>query len=87
MAWTIELRSSVRHDLKKLDRKVADRVLDFLAERVASGDPRRIGEPLAGNLRGHWRYRVGDYRIICNLADERMVVLVIRIAHRSDVYR
>lgn len=88
MAWTIRLLESAKRDLRKLDSKTANRILDFLHRRLASLDsPRNLGEPLGGNLRGHWRYRVGDYRIICNIEDSQLVVLVIEIGHRREIYR
>ena len=74
--------------MRRLHRSEAKRIRDFLNERVASLDsPRRIGEALVGPLKGFWRYRVGDYRILCRIEDDKLVVLVIEIGHRSDIYR
>lgn len=88
LAWTIRLLETAKRDLQKLDRTTADRIDKFLRDRLSSLlDPREIGEPLAGNMRGHWRYRVGDYRIICNIQDRELIVLVIKIGHRREVYR
>ena len=89
MAWTIELSSEVDRQLKKLDTQVGKRILKFLRDRVASADnPRAFGKALQGSRLGEfWRYRVGDYRLICKIEDHRLVVLVLRAAHRSDVYR
>lgn len=88
MAWTIRLLESARRDLKKIDRKASDRIVSFLYKRLSSLDsPRMLGIPLGGNLRGHWRYRVGDYRIIRNFDDDELVVLVIEIGNRRDIYR
>jgi mRNA interferase RelE/StbE len=87
MAWTVELSRKAERTLGKLERQQAKRILAFLSERVATlDDPRSIGKALrgAGEL---WRYRVGDYRLICKIEDERVVGLVLRIGHRSDVYR
>lgn len=89
MAWKIELAGSALKQLRKLDRPVAKRILDFLESRVAVlVDPRSIAEPLHGpELRRYWKYRVGDYRIIASIQDEAITILVVRIGHRSDVYR
>ena len=88
MAWTIELLNTARRDLRRIDATISTQILDFLYERVASLDhPRELGEPLSGNLRGHWRYRVGNYRIVCNIEDAKLIVLVIKIGHLSDIYR
>ncbi|MCM2472957.1 type II toxin-antitoxin system RelE/ParE family toxin [Rhizobium sp. CG5] len=89
MAWTIEYRQPVRKSLEKLDPVVRKRIRQFLEERVAGlDDPKQIADRLQGSELGQfWRYRVGDYRIICDIQDERLVVLVIEIGHRSSVYR
>ena len=88
MAWQIELSSSAEKSLSKLDRQTAKRIITFLCERVASSDdPRASGKVLTGPLAGRWRYRVGDYRIVCEIEDGRLVVLVLTVGHRSGVYR
>jgi mRNA interferase RelE/StbE len=77
----------IKEQLRKLDKTTAKRLVSFLREVVAdSAGPRTRGKPLAGPLRGLWRYRVGDYRVICELIDERLVVLVVRLGHRSRIY-
>jgi mRNA interferase RelE/StbE len=88
LAWTIELSDSARRDLQKLDRQAAKRIRNFLRDRVAtSDDPRSVGKATSGPLAGYWRYRVGDYRIVCEIQDGRVTVFVIRIGDRKDVYR
>ncbi len=88
MAWTIEFRPNARSELKRLDPPVQRRVRQFLRERVlAIGDPRRLGKPLHGDKGDLWSYRVGDYRIICTIEDQRLVVIVIAVRHRREVYR
>ncbi|MCA3563278.1 MAG: type II toxin-antitoxin system RelE/ParE family toxin [Methylocystis sp.] len=88
MAWTIELSDSARRDLSKLDRQAAIRIRNFLRDRVAtSDDPRAVGKATSGPLAGYWRYRVGDYRVVCEIQDVRVTVFVIRIGDRKDVYR
>jgi mRNA interferase RelE/StbE len=67
---------------------VSGRILNFLRERVEKlDDPRQIGQRLQGTLSEFWKYRVGDYRLICSLEDDRFVVLVLRIGHRREVYK
>jgi mRNA interferase RelE/StbE len=88
-AWTIELTAVARKNLEKIGHSDAKRIRRFLAERLANAEnPRESGKPLIGNdFGGLWRYRVGDYRVICELQDNRLVVLVIEIGHRREVYR
>jgi mRNA interferase RelE/StbE len=87
MAWKIEFEPAAQKELGKLDRPVARRVMKFLYQRVGKlDDPRRIGERLQGTLGEFWKYRVGDYRLICSLEDDRFVILVLRIGHRREVY-
>ena len=87
MAWTIRVSDKAVRDLRKLDRQVARRIRDELSEIAGLDDPRSRGKALVGNLAGLWRYRVGDYRVICDIEDEVLVVLVVGVAHRSKVYR
>jgi mRNA interferase RelE/StbE len=88
MAWKIELSQEADRQLDKLDPQVARRILTFLHERVARLDnPRSIGEALRGAKLGEfWKYRVGDYRLICSIEDKLMLILVLRIGHRREVY-
>ena len=88
MAWTVSFEPRALSELKKLDRSAQLRVVRFLQERIAGEhDPRGSGKPLTGDKVGLWRYRVGEYRIVCRIDDEIGSVLVLRIAHRKDVYR
>lgn len=88
MAWTIDYTQSARNQIRKLDKPVAKRILDFMDNRVApQEDPRTLGKALTGSLGTLWRYRVGDYRIICELQHSAVRVLVVRIGHRREVYR
>jgi mRNA interferase RelE/StbE len=85
--WTIEIEPAAQRELDKLDKPVARRILKFLYLRIAKlDDPRRIGERLQGTLSEFWRYRVGDYRLICSLEHDRFVVLVLRVGHRKEIY-
>ena len=88
MAWTIDYLTSAKRELRKLDRQIANRIVDFLDHRIAVlENPRTLGTALVGSREQLWRYRVGDYRIICEIHDTRVVVLVVSIGHRSDIYR
>ena len=87
MAWKIEYSGRALKSLKKLDRSVAQRVVGFMKQRVAVlNDPRILGKPLKGELGTFWRYRVGDYRLLCNIDDDRLVVLVAIVGHRRQIY-
>ncbi len=89
MAWTIEYRQPVRKTIDKLDPVIRRRMKQFLEEWLAKHDnPRSLGDPLHGSKLGaYWRYKVGDYRIICDIQDGKLIVLVVEIGHRSSVYR
>lgn len=87
MAWTIELDDGARRAFRKIAREQADRITRYLEELTALDDPRQRGKALTGSLKGLWRYRVGDYRIVVRIYDERLVVLVLTLAHRREVYR
>lgn len=89
MAYEIEFDPDALKDLKKLDRPIQQRLVGFLKLRVATlENPREIGEPLSGaTLGNYWKYRVGDWRIICDIQDSRIIVRVLRIGNRREVYR
>ncbi|MCO1374698.1 type II toxin-antitoxin system RelE/ParE family toxin (plasmid) [Burkholderia multivorans] len=89
MAYRIEIDPAAERELDKLDREIAKRILRFLFERVAKlDDPRSIGEALKGSKLGEfWKYRVGDYRIIADIQDGVLCILVLRVGNRREVYR
>jgi mRNA interferase RelE/StbE len=89
LGYRIEFDPDALKELKKLDRLVQQRLVVFLRTRVgALENPREIGEALAGARSGsYWKYRVGDWRIICNIQDTRVLVRVLRLGHRREVYR
>ena len=89
MAWRIELDALAERELDRIDPQNARRILAFLHGRLAGlEDPRSIGEALKGPTLGtFWKYRVGDYRIISRIEDGAVVILVVRIGNRKDVYR
>ncbi len=88
MAWRIEYTDTARTQLRKLDRDAARRIINYMDERVAVlDDPRSVGQALTGPLGGLWRYRVGDCRVICDIQDDALRVLVLRVGRRDRVYR
>ena len=88
MAWAVEYAAGVEKQLRKLGPDVSVRIRRYMERTVGrSEDVRAFGAPLVGELSGLWRYRVGDYRIICKIQDDVLVVLVIEIGHRREVYR
>ncbi len=88
MAWTIEYADTAKKQLRRLDKLAARRIVDFMDERVApSADPRTLGKALKGSLGDLWRYRVGDYRVLCDIQDGVLTVLVLQIGNRREVYR
>lgn len=89
MVWKIEFQATAIKQLKKMGHSESARIRDFLHSRVKTlENPRHLGVALQGSRFEHlWRYKVGDYRIICDIQDRRLVVLVIEIGHRREVYR
>lgn len=87
MAWEIKFDEGVERTLGKLDKQTAKRIVRKLRQIAQLDNPRQLGKALTGNLSGLWRYRVGDWRIICYLEDAELVVLVIDVDHRRQVYR
>lgn len=88
LAWTVEVSAPARKQLDKLGFQEAARITRYLRDRIApSDDPRQFGKALVGELSGYWRYRVGDYRIVCELIDHRLVVLLVDVGHRREIYR
>ena len=88
MAWRVEWEDEAVKELRKLDTRAQRNIVRFLREKIATGDdPRRFGDPLRKDLKGLWKYRIGDYRIICSIEDKTVVVLVVRVGHRRSVYK
>jgi len=89
MVWTVEYAASVRKSVRKLAPDVRTRIRSYIEERLASlDDPRQLGLPLRGTqFADLWRFRVGDYRIITRLEHSRLIILVLAVGHRSEVYR
>lgn len=88
LAWTIEVTGNAAKQIKRLGSADAKRIIDYLRDRIAQLDhPRQLGKPLQGSeLGSYWRYRVGDYRILCELDDCELIVLVIEAGHRRKIY-
>lgn len=88
MAWAIEITEGAKKELDKLGHVEAKRIRNFLVTKLAASEnPRLLGSALQGaRLGSYWRYRVGDYRMICDIQDSRLVVLVVRIGHRREIY-
>jgi len=85
--WRVEFDRVAARDLRKLGTEANRLILKYLRERIATADdPRRFGHALTRDLKGLWRYRVGDFRIVASIEDDRFVVLVVTIGHRREVY-
>lgn len=88
MAWHIEFVPAAANELKKLGKAEAARIIATIETRIAVlDDPRTLGSALTGELGSLWRWRIGDYRVVARIEDERITILVVRIGHRRDVYR
>ena len=87
MVWQIKITNTAKKQLVKLDRQVQSEILRYLRDRIVTNeDPRRYGAPLRRELTGRWKYRVGGYRLICEIQDEKILVLVLMAGHRSKSY-
>ena len=88
MGWPISFTATAKKQLAKLDRSIADLITGFLSEKIANAaDARQFGHGLVGDLKGRWRYRIGDYRVLCELRDRELLVLVVAVGHRREIYR
>ncbi len=87
MTWTVEWDAAAVKELRKLDRQAQQDILRYFRERIATeDDPHRFGKPLSRELAGLWRYRIRNYRMVCHIEDIDLIVLVLRVGHRKDVY-
>jgi len=88
MSWTIRFNPKALAELSGLDRQIQKRILKFFTERLRlHNNPRQLGAALTGELVGLWKYRIGDYRTICQINDKEITVLVLKVGHRKDVYK
>jgi len=89
LPWKIEFTPDAAKGLKRLDKEAEKRILNFMREKISKLDnPRSTGEPLKGSrFAGLWRYRAGDYRILCEIQDEKILILVVLVGHRREIYK
>jgi len=88
MTWRIEFDPAAAKELRKLGEMPARRIVEFLSTRIATlDDPRNLGEALKGKLGELWKYRIGDYRIIVDIRDNVLLILVVRVGHRREIYK
>lgn len=86
--WKVEWDERALRELKKLGKEAQKRILDYVITRLETDqNPRRFGEPLQANLKGLWRYRVSDWRVICRIEDEKITILILAIGHRREIYK
>ena len=87
MTWKVEFDDRARKELRKLDPPAQREILGYLRKRIATkSNPKRFGKALGADKHGLWRYRVGTYRIICQFQIDKVVVLVLRVGHRKNIY-
>jgi len=85
--WKVEFDERARKELRNLERRAQANILSYLRDRIAThDDPRRFGDPLRKNMSGFWKYRIGHYRIICDIRENIITVRVLRVGHRQNVY-
>jgi mRNA interferase RelE/StbE len=85
--WKVEFDSDAMHEFARLDKSVQNRILRYLRQRIATDqNPRRFGAPLRKSLTGFWKYRIGDYRLICKVDDNTVTVVVVNVGHRKNIY-
>ena len=85
MTWQIKWDDSAVKQLRKLDKQIQDRIISYL-KKIALENPRKQGKPLVGDKARFWRYRMGEYRIICRIIDNELVVLIVAVGHRKEIY-
>jgi len=85
LIWKIKIDDEAKKDLRDLDHQIKRKILSYLRKRITK-NPKDFGRPLSGDKAGLWRYRVQDYRIICRIEDDKLIVLVVGVGHRKDVY-
>jgi len=85
MTWKIEWDNRARKELRTLDASVQNKIFNYLDDRVIN-NPRNFGRGLVGDKAGLWRYRIGDYRVVCQLEDDQLIVLIVSVGHRKEIY-
>jgi mRNA interferase RelE/StbE len=87
MIWQVKFDDRASKELRKLDQQSQKRILIWIRENLATSEsPRRKGKSLKGSMKGLWRYRIGDYRIISQIKDDEVLILIVRVGHRKDIY-
>lgn len=87
MKWHVELTPDAKKQLARLDRYTQRLIASWIDKHLVDcSDPKATGKPLKANLAGHWRYRIGDYRMICKIEEDRIIIIVLKIGHRREVY-
>jgi mRNA interferase RelE/StbE len=86
MAWKIEFTDKAEKQFTKIDHVQQKKITDYLRNRITK-EPFAFGKSLSGDRKGLWRYRVSDYRIICEIHDQKLLVLIVDVGHRKDIYR
>jgi len=88
MIYTVEYTSKALKQLKKLDKQTAAFIISYIEKNLVNcSDPRIFGKRLQGTLNDKWRYRVGDYRILAKIIDDKVIIIIVEIGHRSSVYK
>ena len=87
MSWIVEVKGNAAKSIIRLNKVVRNRITGYLRQLEAPDNPRSLGKALTGKYAGLWRYRVGNYRLICEINDKEIIILVLEIDHRKDVYR
>ena len=88
MIWKVKISDTALKQLKKLDNKSGKTIIDYLETRIETDkDPCRFGGALRHSLAGLWKYRIGEYRVICKIQKKKVLVLVLRVGHRKDILR
>jgi len=87
MPWIIDVKSRAAKAIIRMDKPIRDRITTFLTQLETLDNPRAKGKALTGKYAGLWRYRVSDYRLICQIKDKEIIILVLDIDHRKDIYR
>lgn len=85
MVYKVVYLDQVEEDLKKLDKFIAKKILNRIETYLAL-NPKELGKPLKGEFQGYWRYRFGDYRVIYKISEREILILILRISHRKNVY-
>jgi mRNA interferase RelE/StbE len=87
MSWDYSFEAKARRQLHDLGPSAAAQIVAYLDKRICgTSDPRAFGKPLSGNLKGYWRYRVRDWRVLCRFEDQVLIVVVVALGHRSTIY-